>query len=218
MKILIAGMAALLFSAGAVAQGTTSDGTGGGGISKIGKISVTKFNETNAKGNAMVSAIKPTSKALSAADQKLMMQVAAGGQTQLLLSQAAVDKVITQEAKMLAQSEVEEQTGVSAKLQEIASAKGFTLSATPLPETQPALDKMQGMSGQDIDAFYVKESGVKGHIKLQKTMATVLAQAKDADLKKLAAATLPVISMHLTVSTDVSSRMRGASAKGSGAK
>ena len=178
---------------------------------KIGNMTITAFQQGNAKGNAAVAAIQPTSAPLSAADKQLMMQVAAGGQMQLALSQAAVSSVQSPEAKMLAESEVEEQTGVAAKLKEIASAKGVTLPDGPDAKAQAAVAKMSGMSGNSLDAYYVKESGVNGHVKLQQTMTKVRGTARDSVLKQLATATMPVIKMHLNVSKAVVRSMSGAS-------
>ena len=63
------------------------------------------------------------------------------------------------------------------------------------------------MSGAELDAFYVNQSGIKGHELLQATMNSVNSTAKDATLKQLATATLPVIKTHLSVSKDVKSMM-----------
>jgi putative membrane protein len=220
MKVsMFAGVAALLFSVNVSAQDSTSttnqDSTRStststedmGTVTKVGKMSVAAFNALNEKGSKMVAAIKPTKTALSAADKKLMLQVAAGGQRQLALSQAVLDKVTNPQVKLLAQSEVEEQTGVAAKLKEIADAKNITLPEGPDAAVQAMVGKVDGLSGGDLDAFYINESGVNGHVLLQKTMTTVNANAKDPALKKLAVATLPVIRTHLTISRDMKQTM-----------
>ena len=169
----------------------------------IGKMKVAAFNSLNAKGAAMVSAIKPTKAALSAADNDLLMQVAMGGQKQLVVSQAALSKVTNPQVKLLAQSEVDEQTNVAAKLKEVATAKGVTLPAETNAAADSLLTQMNSLSGAELDAFYVAQSGIKGHQELLATMTTVNKTAKDLALKALAKATLPVIRLHLKVSTDV---------------
>lgn len=173
----------------------------------IGKMKVTAFNALNAKGAALVKAIKPTESALSTSDNRLLMQVAMGGQKQLAISQAALDKVTDPQAKLLAQSEVEEQTGVAAKLSEIAAAKGVTLPAGPDSAAEPILSQMNSLSGAELDAFYVAQSGIKGHKELLATMTKVNKTGKDLALKALATATLPVIRLHLKVSTNVHTSM-----------
>jgi putative membrane protein len=199
---LIAAAVMLLGSMGVQAQ-KSSNGTG-----KIGKLTVAAFNSINKNGNKMVSAIKPTSTALSNADQQLLMQVAAGGQRQMALSQALLDKVSSEQVKLLAASEVEEQTNVSAKLQEIATAKGITLPTGPDADAQGLVSQTQNLSGADADNFYLAEGGIKGHELLQATMQKVSKSAKDPALKKLATATLPVIRTHLSVSREVKGMMK----------
>ena len=191
-----------------------TDGNQGNGMNdmaempdKVGNMKTSAFLAANKKGGEMVAAIKPTKTPLSAGDKKLMMQVAAGGQRQLAISQAVLDKVTNPEVRVLAQSEVEEQTGVAAKLKEMADAKGITLPEGPADSVQAMVSQVDGMSGEDLDAFYINESGVKGHQLLQKTMTMVNANAKDAGLKKLATVTLPVIRTHLSVSRDLQKKM-----------
>lgn len=55
---------------------------------------------------------------------------------------------------------------------------------------------MNSLSGAELDAFYVAQSGIKGHQELLATMTKVNKTAKDVALKALAKATLPVIRFH----------------------
>lgn len=223
VKMILGAVAFMIGATGLAQTDTTSGQTGVMGSTgnmdgtansdKVGKMTMAAFSSINTKGNQLVSAIKPTSTALSAADKQLMMKIAAGGQRQLAISQAIVDKATNEQVKVLAASEVEEQTGVSAKLKEIADAKGVTLPEGPDAAAQALVTKAESMSGDELDAFYINESGIKGHQLLQATMTTVNATAKDAALKKLAMATLPVIKTHLTVSRDVKGMMTGMKTK-----
>ena len=180
------------------------------GSGMIGNITVEEFNRQNAQGAAAVAAITPDSKPLSKEDQKLMMEVAMGGMMQLQVSQAALPKLNGDEAKLLAQSEIDEQTGLGNKLKEIAQAKGMTMPAmTADNKTQELITKMNGMSGSQLDAFYVKESGVKGHEKLDKVMNKVATKAADSNLKAVESAAHPLVRTHLQVSQAVVSKMSG---------
>lgn len=202
-------LALTMFVPSGYAQGNTTNSNQSMSGDTIGNMSKADFNRINEEGNRMVSAISPTGGAVSKSDQKLFMQVAMGGMMQLEVSRAALAKVTSEEARMLAQSEVEEQTGVSAKLQELAAAKGITLPSAPDSKTQSLINKMNGMSGAELDLFYIRESGVKGHEKLEKTMNKVQSSATDENLKSLAAATLPVIRVHMQVSRAEVSKKSG---------
>lgn len=175
----------------------------------IGKLSEAEFMRLNEQGAATVSAVTPTSTPLSKSDQKLMMEVAMGGMMQLEVSRVAVQKATTEDARMLAEAEVAEQTGLKAKLTEIAAAKNITLPSAPDAKTRRMVAKMQGMSGVNFDRAYVNESGVKGHQLLDKTMSKVETRATDPSLKALAAAAHPLVRTHLQVSRDELAQMSG---------
>lgn len=182
----------------------------------IGNLPRAEFERINAQGAATVAAITPTSDKLSRSDEKLMMEVAMGGSMQLEVSRAALSKVTSADAKYLAQAEVDEQTALSSKLREIATAKGVTLPAEPNPKAQSLISKMDGKSGMELDTYYIKESGVKGHEKLEKTMSKVQARAADPNLKALASAALPLVQTHLQVSRDSLTKMNGGTGTGRG--
>ena len=178
-----------------------------GSTTMVGKESKSEFDRMNKKGAADVSAVPATPAKLSSADQNLMMQVAKGGMMQLEVSKVAVQKATNEEVRQLAQAEVDEQTGLSAKLQEIASAKGIMLPSTPDAETQAMVTKLQGMSGMSFDRMYVSESGVKGHEKLDKVMSTVESSASDASLKGIGKAAHPLVKAHLKVAREIMGKM-----------
>jgi putative membrane protein len=175
----------------------------------IGNITRTEFERQNAAGAAAVAAITPSNTKLSKADRKLMMEVAMGGMMQLEISRAALAKVTSEEARILAQSEVDEQTAMGAKLREIAAAKGETLPTEMNSKTQSMINKMQDKTGSELDMFYVRESGVKGHEKLDKTMTKVQSKATDDTMRSLASAAIPVVRLHLQVSRAVVANMSG---------
>jgi len=175
---------------------------------RVGKMRVSDFMETNAKGSQMVMAITPNSEQLSSADQQLFNQVALGGMRQLKISQAVLSKATDEQVRLLAQSEVEEQTTVSAKLKELASAKGASMPTEPDAETVALVNQVNNMSGAEVNRFYIEQSGVRGHELLQETMRTVRSNADDDNMKDLAKATLPVIKTHLKVSKQIHNKMK----------
>ncbi|QJW89252.1 DUF4142 domain-containing protein [Spirosoma taeanense] len=189
--------------------------TNSGTAMTVGRESKAEFDRMNQKGAAMVAAIQPTSAKLSSADQALMMEVAKGGMMQLEVSKIAVQKASNEEVRQLAQAEVEEQTGLSAKLKEIADAKGVTLPSAPDAETQTKLTQMQGMSGAEFDRTYVSESGVKGHEKLDMVMSKVRSNASDSNLKNIEKAAHPLVKAHLKVSREIMNKMSGNGMSGS---
>lgn len=192
--VLLSGILTLAVATGSLAQQQSAT---------IGKEPVTNFQRQNKQGAQAVGAVKPTGQKLSTTDQALMLEVAQGGMMQLELSKMAVQMAKNPEVQQLAQAEVEEQTGLAAKLQEIAKAKGVNLPPTPDAKTQAMVAKMKATSGASFDRMYVQESGVKNHQVLDQTLARVEANAKDDALKNVAKAAHPLVKTHLKVSQQV---------------
>ncbi len=214
MKIKSMTLGLLLGVVGVSFAQQNSGTMGGGTANMVGKESKAEFDRANKKGAATVAAIKPTSAKLSDADQSLMMEVAKGGMMQLEVSKVAVQKASSDEVRQLAQAEVDEQTGLSAKLTEIAGAKGVSLPSAPDAETQAMVTTMQGKSGADFDKMYVSESGVKGHEKLDAVMSKVKSNASDSNLKDVEKAAHPLVKTHLKVSKEIMTKMGGSSNTG----
>jgi putative membrane protein len=208
MKSRILSLATVcLLSLGAFAQQSESSYEARADM-RIGKLRVSEFQEINAKGTQMVNAITPTSAPLSSADVALFNQVAMGGMRQLAISQAVLGKTNNEDVRMLAQSEVEEQTTLSAKLKEFAAAKGLTIPTTPDPMVTELVQRINNASADEVNALYLQEGGIRGHELLQTTMKTVKSNANDDGMKALAVATLPVIKTHLKVSKKEQKEMK----------
>lgn len=184
-------------------SGRTNSGT----TAMVGNETKAEFDRQNQKGAAAVKAVSATSAKLSSADQNLMMQVAKGGMMQLEMSRVALQKANSPQVRQFAQAEVDEQTGLSAKLQEIARAKGVTLPSVPDAETKAMLTKLQNASGASLDKMYMDESGVKGHEKLDKVMSTVKSSASDPSLKGIGQAAHPLVKTHLSVAKQIEAKM-----------
>jgi putative membrane protein len=200
MKLKIFSLATVcLVTIGAIAQQSESSYEGKAST-RIGRMSITSFQEINAKGTQMVNAITPTSDPLSTNDVALFNQVAMGGMRQLAISQAVVNKASNDQVRMLAQSEVEEQTNIAAKLKEVASAKGISLPTEMDPSVTALVQRINNASAEEVNTLYLEEGGIRGHQLLETTMKTVRRSANDATMKALAMATLPVIKTHLKVS------------------
>jgi putative membrane protein len=169
---------------------------------QIGGMSVEEFKAINKAAGDKVKAIEPGSERLSGDDGKLMERIALGGMMQLELSRLATKMAKSDDVRTIADAEVEEQLGLSAKLKKVAAAKGATLPESPDEETKKMMQKLQGLFGAEFDKAYLTESGVKGHALLNKTMVDVQAKAGDETLKAIAKTALPLIQTHLRVAEE----------------
>ena len=173
----------------------------------LGKMGPEEFKKANEEAGMKVKAVMPDGKALSEDDKKLLMLAATGGMMQLELSKVAVEKASSEDVRMIAKAEVDEQTALAAKLSEIARSGGASLPGAPDEKTSKMVEELSAKSGLELDKHYLKESGVRGHEKLQETMEKVRSKAENPALKQVASAALPLIQVHLQVSKDESSDM-----------
>lgn len=164
---------------------------------RIGNTSREEWDQVNRDAAAKVAAIRPDSSDLSSPDQTLLGEIVTGGMMQLELSRVAADQASSEDVKAYAQAEVAEQAGLSAKLREIAGAKGITLPEKPDAKTAAAVDNLRTKSGDAFDAEYLRLVGVEGHRALERTMDKVESSADDDNLRRVAAIALPLIRFHL---------------------
>lgn len=186
----------------AAASLTAATGLGTEDEQKIGRLSASQFKKLNADAATTVKSLKASTVTLSEADARLMSLIAAGGMMQLKASEMALKNASSEDVRVIAQAEVLEQTGLSAKLAEFAAFKQVAAPADPHEATAALLDELKAQKGAAFDRAYLAQSGVKGHELLRDTMTKVQSEAADPDLKALAMATLPLIETHLNVSKD----------------
>jgi putative membrane protein len=168
----------------------------------LGQLGPDEFKQSNAAAASRVNAIQAGSTAFTENDKELAKEIALWGMWQLELSKVAASMATSQDVKMIAQAEVDEQTVVAAKLKEIAAAGRATLPASPDQDTLDMIEKLKKESALELDKKYLKESGIKGHEKLKAIMEKVQKNADSGTLKALADATLPIINTHLKVAKD----------------
>ena len=176
----------------------------------LGKMGADEWKKTNADAGASVKALSAGDATLSEDDGKLLKEIAAAGTMQLKLSEVAVKQCSSEDVRMIASAEAEEQTIIGEKLKEIAKAGSVSLPDGPDEATRNAVEKLKGMKGLELDKHYLKTSGIDGHEKLKDIMEKVASKAESSILKALAATTLPVIKIHLQVAEDESSDMKKA--------
>lgn len=173
----------------------------------VGAMSRDEFDELNAQAVEDLLSLTASSEPLSRGDERLMLELAAGGMMQLQLSRLAVENATDAETLLFAQAEVVEQTGISEKLQEVAEAKGLTLPESADADLQKILDQLRGTADEDFDREYLERSGVKGHELLDEVLSRVEAEAEDEDLQEMAATAHPLVLTHLEVARQILSKL-----------
>ena len=173
----------------------------------LGKMGPDAWKKANADAGSSVKALSAGTGDLSKDDADLLKEIAACGMMQLKLSETAASMGSSEDVKMIASAEVEEQTIVGAKLKEIARAGNVALPEGPDEDINEAVAELKTKKGLELDRHYLKESGIKGHEKLKDKMEKVQSKAESQVLKDLANTTLPIIKIHLQVSKDEAADM-----------
>lgn len=172
-----------------------------GADKKLGRHSLTEFKEITEKARAKVAALKPTGKPLSEKDKMLILEMAIGGMLQLQLSKVTFQKSSSEDVRVYARAELEEQEGMAEKLKEIAvGAKNVTLPTALDDEGKKKTARLEELSGSELDREFLSTVGIQGHESLKATMTKVSNSADDTTLKTVAKLSLPLIAIHLEVS------------------
>ena len=170
---------------------------------RVGSLSAADFKRANMEAAERLKALKPDPAALAEKDRALFQEIVNGGSLQAAMSALVPEKSISASVKQLGQGEADEQAVLTAKLKEIAAAKGTTVTPDMGDPARKSLLILNEKTGADFDKAYILTCAVKGHQELQATLEKVRAESKDATLKELAAITLPLIKLHLRVSLEM---------------
>jgi putative membrane protein len=141
---------------------------------------------------------------LGATDSKFVKEAAAGGMEEVQLGQLAVQKASNADVKNFGQHMVDDHSKANSQLQQIASQKGVTVPAKLPPSKQKDIDKLSKLNGAAFDRAYMSMM-VKDHVKDVSEFQKASKNAKDADVKSFASATLPTLQDHLKMAKDINS-------------
>jgi putative membrane protein len=134
---------------------------------------------------------------ISKGDLNMMRDMAHSNIAEIETGKLAQSKSQNAEVKKFAQQMIDDHTKAQAELQKVAESKGAQLPSDPDKKHQAMVKKMQGMSGEEFDRMYMKQGGVNDHQKTLKLLQKAQKDAKDPDLKALAAKMTPTVEQHL---------------------
>jgi len=141
-------------------------------------------------------AIPPAPPPLASADASFVQTAAQGGMAEIAMAKLAEQKSHSRAVRHFAEKMVTDHTAADQQLQQIAQTKGAVVPTSVDDEQQAALTKLQGESGRTFDRDYI-DGQVKDHEAMLSAFQTEESSGSDADLKKFAADTIPVIQEHL---------------------
>lgn len=143
------------------------------------------------------SAATPAGKPLSKADQKIVMDMAAGNMAEIEMAKLADGKSQNDQVKTFARQMIDDHTKALTEIQQLATTKGVTLPTEIDKKHKAMADKLGAMSGDSFDKAYMKQAGVDDHKKMHGMLASAHKRAKDPDLKALVARIQPTVEQHM---------------------
>ena len=146
--------------------------------------------------NSNETAAATGSGALSAKDQKFLMDAAMGGLMEVELGRWAAQVGTSPEVKQFGQRMIDDHSKANTELAQLASSKGVTLPTQLDEKHQREVSKIARMKGADFDRAYSKAM-LGDHEKDVKEFEKQSTNAADADVKAFAAKTLPTLQEHL---------------------
>jgi len=144
---------------------------------------------------------RPGSAQLSADDRKFLQDAAIGGIEEVELGKLAVQEAASDQVRQIGQRIADDHTQANEQLQSLAQAKGLSLPTRLDAKHQKEVDRLQKLSGAEFDRAYIKLM-IEDHQKDIREFRKVAEHGADADIKSLAAATLPKLHDHLAMARD----------------
>jgi len=138
-------------------------------------------------------------------DSLFAVAAATGGMTELQVSELGVQKATDPELKRFSQQMIDEHTRMNQELATLAAQKGVPLPRTTDARAQFCAQSLAGLSGEEFDKCYAKAQLVL-HMDSAATFEAESERGLDADMKALAAKTLPHIKEHLRMIKPIAMR------------
>lgn len=146
---------------------------------------------------AAASSANGTGATVSRDDSKMMADLAQANIAEIESGKMALDKSSSEPVKKFAQQMVDDHTAALHELQALAQSKGVKLpDGTDLAHKTLAIT-LKAMTGTTFDNQYMKRSGVNDHQSAAELLQNIQKNAKDAELKAMAAKMLPTVQQHL---------------------
>ncbi|WP_419728507.1 DUF4142 domain-containing protein [Lichenicola sp.] len=141
---------------------------------------------------------------LAAADSAFIVTAAQGGMAEVQEGQLAQTNARNPRVKSFATKMVSDHTANNDQLKQIAVAKGASVPTGPNDMQTQELSTLQAEKGRKFDHDYIADQ-IAGHTAMLQAFQTEAASGTDADLKKFASDTIPVIQSHLDMANGIAS-------------
>jgi putative membrane protein len=145
-------------------------------------------------------------------DEKFMVKAANGGMMEVQLGKWAHGHGMSKEVQMFGHHMMEDHQKANDQLKELAMKKKVTLPDSVDNSTKDKIKNLTDKKGKDFDKDYASMM-VSDHKEDIKLFEEASMNAKDADVKDWAAATLPTLRMHLDMAQKMDSTLKALNKK-----
>jgi len=145
---------------------------------------------------------------ISKDDRRFLRQAATVSAAEVSLSQLALRTSSAAPVQYMAKRIVDDHTQVNRKLASLAWRYRVHVSAEPGPEVQQKARQLRNLHGSAFDHAY-DEAVVADHRKAI-DLFTAAAQSANAEIRRLAEATLPTLDLHLKMAQELDPRVAAA--------
>ena len=144
---------------------------------------------------------------LSQQDRDFAKKAAQGGLMEVELGKLASDKASSQDVKKFGQRMVDDHSKANSQLKQVAEKKTLDLPTQLSDAHKQMKERLSGLSGEQFDRQYMQEM-VKDHKEDVELFRKQADQGQDADLKRFASETLPILEQHLQLAQDIAAGMQ----------
>lgn len=134
---------------------------------------------------------------LDRGDRQLLEDLAQANMAEVDTGKLALEKSQNADVKKFAQHMIDDHGKALGEVQALAQAKNVKLPDGAGPVAKTKATALKALSGNTFDKEYTKHAGVGDHENTLKLLQKIQKDAKDADLKALAAKMQPTVEQHL---------------------
>lgn len=165
---------------------------------------------------ALLSAVGAQAESLAKTDQTMLKQLAQANIAEIEAGRIALDKSQNTEVKAFAQQMIDDHSNGLREVMNVAQSKGVVLPTEPDAKHKAMGKKLKRLSGDAFDREYAAQAGISDHKAAHAFVQKVQSDAKDADVKALAAKLEPTIAKHLGHVETLSASLDGVSPRTAG--
>ncbi|WP_437588155.1 DUF4142 domain-containing protein [Sorangium sp. So ce1000] len=145
---------------------------------------------------------------LSESDKEFIEKAGQGGLLEVRLGQLAQQRSASPEVKRFGQRMIDDHTALNKRLADLAQRKGVLVPKELAQKHRDEVDKLSKKTGAEFDRDYMSRM-VDDHESDVAEFEKASKEAKDADLKSFATASVPQLREHLVQARQVHDKVKG---------